>query len=539
MAKTILTLSMLEATIPLSSRNFDEVAFATGLDRSAPKTPILHGENVMPTPWGFSGVGTEPYLDFVQDGDNFLDEWYQGTNLFLVFSESGSVGYFLANRNYLYVYDPATEEWTLLHYMSTGDVPVSVFYLKGASYYFHPNIGLYRFTSFAEPTFVELNGLQDFNPGINGNVTSMTSCMSYLIGITEDAVYWSDPIDETEFDPEASEASLAGSTQILSVAGKMNFVLSTSDAFIIYTENNAVLGSFTNNTENPFIFREISNSAGVYSPEQTTYQANIPAHFAMTGSGLMQLSASGAQPIFPEVTDFLLSDNRHYWDEESQSIVDENGITLWFKMQYINSRILCISYGIESEKMDTILVLDLVLQKWGVVKIDHYAVVQVLPPPVQGAETYKQAEAGGETFGEAEAAQKRYIDYLGTYSAENYGGGSFVVMGIDKNLVRVDWTDESVDKDGLLIIGKLNMSRRRMMDIIEVSPEGRRENEDLTVETKSELNGNFTGAWRPYIWESMRQSYLGRNVGMNQQIKITGKLNIETLVLSVNSVGFN
>jgi hypothetical protein len=168
---------------------------------------------------------------------------------------------------------------------------------------------------------------------------------------------------------------------------------------MIYTTENVVAATFTNDASRPFAFREVANSGGVATEEQVTGEANAVGHYTYGSAGVQVLSMQRATTIFPEAADFLVSRIMDRWDTATKE-VDEVQLSqsLLPKLQYLGSRYLFISYSSRIDYYEFALVYDTVLERWGKLRIDHVDISELPLYSIGSSYRYYTLELGYDEY---------------------------------------------------------------------------------------------------------------------------------------------
>lgn len=272
-------------------------------------------------------------------------------------------------------------------------------------------------------------GTQEYDQGTNSisdvelqsvdsaSFLGITAANGYLIGYDTTTVYWSSPIDPTDFTPSLSTG--AGSANITAARGAITCVLPITDGFIVYTTRNAVAATYSNNTNFPWNFREIPNSNGVISPRHVSFDSNYAGHYAWTTGGLQLVTRTQAELLAPAISDFLRGDMLEEWigshrdrhpgkvdtgyavGYESQlqayppadsTAADPNLLRQYhlpnhmkLQVRVIGSRFVVVSYGWPS-KLTHAMIYDIGLRRWGKLRFEHVDVFEYVPPDKLTAE---------------------------------------------------------------------------------------------------------------------------------------------------------
>ena len=518
------------SNFPLLSSMRGRGVYIRGLDEDQDARPKLYwAENVMPVAEGFVSASYRHVVS--KDAMPLLIDNIPRTNVHIVYNSSGEVTYVLENLNHLLRYVPDTGKWVVIETVSDTGFSFSIFFLKGTSYYFHRDCGLKKFgETFAEVLPVTLTGIAGFDPAASGNVYAMASVLSYIVAVTRYEVYWSDPIDETNFDPTTPITSLAGSSQVLSLKGAAQMVLPITNGFMIYTKTNAVVATYSNNPNNPFVFKEVANSAGTFNPFHVSYKSSIPTHYAWTDVGFMQITPNGAATVFPEVTDFLGSDTLEFMELATGKITKEVGVPIATKVTYLNSRYIAISYGREGEAYDYLLMYDTTLQRWGKMKIRHVSVFNFLPPQLSGGMKYLDAL----TIPYEDMTTVRYVDLVPLLSESDFNVGSIAILAEDYSVKKLEWLDNQARGEGVLVFSGIALTRNRITDMNEVLLSGEHSPEDTSVLVRSNL---YNEDWKTCLYVPAYDWYVNSTSGVSHELMIQGSFALASLVVKLSYNG--
>ena len=147
------------------------------------------------------------------------------------------------------------------------------------------------------PTFLNLAGIE----GIFEARSRMGAWDS------TNSIFWSDTSDVLDFVPDLK--TRANSVKVDALKGNIIMILPATEGFIIYTTANIVGARYAPNTQKVFEFFEISDNIGIFSDYSVMIGESETAHYAFTNGGLYRIEnkRGGAQPITPEVTDYITS----------------------------------------------------------------------------------------------------------------------------------------------------------------------------------------------------------------------------------------
>lgn len=139
-------------------------------------------------------------------------------------------------------------------------------------------------------------------------VLGITSYQNYLMFFTSDTLYWSNPIDFTDFTPSVGGG---GNTKIAEARGNIVTIVPTHSGLMIYCSANIILASFTGDSTTPWIFTEVPNSSGLaISSDRTTARALVAVneqqqqHWAVLDTGISVVDETGVTPAPETLQEF-------------------------------------------------------------------------------------------------------------------------------------------------------------------------------------------------------------------------------------------
>jgi len=332
------------------------------------------------------------------------------------------------------------------------------------------------------------------------NVEGITSAFGYLIAWTKDTVYWSSTIDPTDFTP--SLITGAGAGLVESAKGDIVTVLPHLQGFIIYTTGNIIAAIYSGNSRYPFTFREIAGSGGLLSDNQVTYDANSGNHYAYTTSGLQLINTTQSQTVLPELTDFISGSVFEDYDESTgvftQTALSAPMIKL---INMVADRYLIISYGISN--YTHALVYDLITKRWGKLKHSHILCFDYSIP----------------TSGISEIPRQ-----------------SIAFINLDKGISTVNLTSPSTSAVGVILLGKYQFVRQRLLQLDEICIENIPVGATTTCTVLSSLDGKNTTSVTPTLISSsgLFHKYGCRTIGVNHSILLQGAFTLTSLELVFN-----
>lgn len=457
------------------------------------KPGIGYCHNVMPTKYGMQSIGYKfivPPFGGLPGGRVFVDVRVvygdAKSRLYLAWDDEGGVHALLEGTTVWIDLPPTTP--------STGGPgflvdSVTIGTVDGVSYIFYDGISAFNYNEVTnELDAVTLTGLNI--PETLGVVASS----GYLIAYTTLAIAWSSTLDPTDFVP--SQVTGAGGGNVAGIAGKIIFCTDNSLGILVFTQANVIAGTYTGNTQFPFKFREIEDSKGGINLDRVAYEANSGSQFVFSKAGMQVIKISRAENILPEVTDFLAGRRFEDYNQTTKvyTITDLNDSqTMLKKVKFVASRYLVISYGIT--EFTHAIVFDTALNRLGKLKTVHVDVFEYV-----GAQT--------------EIAKE-----------------SIAILKKDGVVQVVDFSATASNSSGVLVLGKLELTRTRFISLQGVQVENIGDADTFDVSDQVSLDGKtFTsvGGFLETTAENLR-TFSFRVEGRNHSIVLTGKFNAVTV----------
>lgn len=326
---------------------------------------MLYCENVLPTVDGLASVA---FVDTIPPTfGNVLIGGGGGMDRFYVMRTADETAYIFGLAQQTgYTWDPVRAEWTSNFYTFTdiSEKSVSTSYVAGRSFLLIEGLAYLEFGSggWASP------GLS-LPPGYNfSDLVAGCGASNYAVLATDTEILWSTLSDVLEFN-DIDQGS--GRQTPIDLKGKIRAMIPIAGGFIIYTTKNAVAAFFTNNAASPFLFKEVNGSAGVVSDQEVTGDANMNYHYTYGQAGLQKVSLQKAESILPACADFLSGTAYDTWNTTTHLVEQVDGVQSKVRLYLALSRYLCISYGYATTHFKYALIYDLLLERWGKIKLDH------------------------------------------------------------------------------------------------------------------------------------------------------------------------
>lgn len=286
--------------------------------------------------------------------------------------DSASIPYYYFPQDSATQYIYAGGTWRTPSVAGSLNGKYSFAHVRQQSYICYPGNGIYTY-AVGTNTLTKETLLGVTESGIRGNLAAK----GYHILYTDDSIYWSSILNPLDFVPSLSTG--AGTGKVQDIRGKIQTILPIRDGFIIYAERNAVSATFSGNLQFPWIFKEVEGSAGILSSDHVSYEANLPSHLVWSvDAGFMEISKTKAEPIWPELTDFIRSKVIESFSMAVPSILTTTySGQINLKLAAINSRYLCVSYYSPtlSNEFERAVIYDVALQRWSRITRKHVDII--------------------------------------------------------------------------------------------------------------------------------------------------------------------
>jgi len=395
----------------------------------------------------------------------------------------------------------ASTQWDILvaAYTPAADAQYSAVYMQGAAYFCISGVGIFRYNfEYASLDWLNVTGL-DLE-----NLLGIAAAQGYLLAYSSDAIGWSSLTNAVDFTPSLITGAGGGSVE--GARGPIRKVISSATGLYIFTAQNAVSAVFSQNTRYPFIFTTISNCGGLADTSLATEESEDSALYAFTTQGLQNISVKKATSGFTEAADFLTGQFFEDFDPSTFTFTRQAlPSPLKKRLAFVSGRYLVISYGVDS--LTHAIVYDSSLKRWGKLKIPHVVAF----------------EYGFFDADTADAA-KRQLGF----------------MAADGSIKTVDFSASRAVGDSAMLLGRYQIVRSRMTQLVNVSLDGVNSADSFTLHDLPALNGvDYEPAVEGYLAEQGlgTREYYFRNTAMNHTLVCKGKFKINSLQLTVGTAG--
>ena len=473
---------------------------------------VYYCHNVMPSTYGYQSVGYDLAYTGIDWGGitpspvNFTSaQLIQGGQI--VSSKPVATGFKSyisvpkAGANSVFILDAVTKQWKRVLGAPTvaADTVVTVATVNGVSYIFFSKIGAYIYDNNTNTLIARtLTGL-----AVN-TILGLVSSNGYLFAYSTVAVAWSSVVDVEDFVP--SEVSGAGGGNVQETKGEIVTASTTALGLILYTTVNAVSVIYSGNADFPWNFKAIPSSGGVTSPDLVSAEQVGGFQQAYTTNGLQQIGHTGARTIAPQITDFLGGNTfEDYNTQTGEFTVSEFDWVMGKGLAVIADRYVVVSYGLQPDgtaPLNYALVLDVTQNRLGKLKLDHNFAFELRAITANAGE-----------------APRKSIALL-------QGNG-------DVRVVNFDFTAPA--PDAVLLLGKFQYVRQRMLDLHSAELENIKAGADFDMIALPSLDGkNVTSELPGYLngAPGLAREYLFDGaIGTNISLMFKGRFNLISLVL--------
>lgn len=465
-------------------------------DRGTPQAYYMH--NVMPSQSGYQSIGYEAQVTDTKLGFERIHILINvnGDRVFFSHTTQG--------KNYILNFGGQTWIETT-QIPNTAGVLVTTATINGQTFIFFANIGCYLYDVTTNTLIpIVLDGL------VITDIIGIVSSAGYMIAWTSNAIAWSStvpheiPTDPIDFVP--SLITGAGGGAVETAKGKITLCISHYLGFMIYTTDNTVASVYSGNARFPFNLREVVGAGGLANPVLVAIDGAGGNHYAYTTSGLQLISPSAAQTIFSEITDFVAG---KYFEDFNTTTLQFEYTELYTSMKkavnVISNRYLVISYG--TAKLTHALVYDLAMKRFGKLKIPHVV-------------SFEFKELNPEVVETPRA--------------------SLGFLQEDGSIKVVDFSYGSENSSGVLILGKYQYVRSRLLQLQEVHLENIRAGKSFKCYDLISIDGkNYLPAVEGFFAGSLGVSrqYNFHGVGINHTLVFNGSFFLNDINLRFNIHG--
>jgi len=502
-----------------------------GQNSAALQTPqILYCQDVLPTQQGCKSVR---YKDLVAAADPANLNFIQVFTVRDTSQNKALIGVTLDSAIYMLTEDAPT--WVDVTPASwAGADAVTVGVANGVSYLYLANNGCYLVDiATVALTLTALAGITA------ANILGMTSALNYLIlWDATGTVYWSSTIDPLDFVP--SLITGAGSSIPTDLAGLIVIIIPLGTGFVIYTTQNIVLASFSNNTQFPWVFRRAPSGSGIDSYKKVSLSHNLTYHVALTFAGALQVTMQGCTVIVPEVTDFLAARVYEAYNFSTDKIDSTALVTnLATRITVLGARWIVLSYGITAssgtvQSYTDCLVYDSALKRWGKLHITHACIFEIETNMEGVIGAYNEASELGLSY--AAASPETYGSSAISLNQAPQMGRIFGVLQNSGAVLIALMDYDSHEGTAVLVLGKYQAVRSHLLELQGIEVESiATSNDNFALLVTSSLNGKDLAAARTpteLTRGELMRTYAIRAIGKNHLLTAIGSFDFSTIEIT-------
>lgn len=445
-------------------------------ERREPCTFYL--ENTLPTPYGYAAVGYSQALPPAV-GQTFK-------RIFEARDDTGNKWYLGQTRTGLmYVDSNVMDEWRELRFHPElaafefwDERTLTFAQVEGVSYFYVANWGCFALNfDFAETESVTLTGLDA------SQIRGICSAGNYMIAYDNATVYWGAADNILDFVPDLDTG--ADSMVPVDLRGQIVSCSQLPQGFMIYTTNNAISASYTNNITSPWVFREVAGSSGIVDAEQVSSDENFAEHIVWSNAGLMQISRADAKLIHPEISDFLGGRVLEIPTAgELFPVRTALSTSMRTKIQLVGARYLVVSYG--QFVLEYALIYDMALKRWGKLNIAHVDVFEVSSTAFNNSFVPWTALKSAAWKVLAPLSWNDLLSYPQDLGTPKHNLG---IVQSDGTVVVVNIDELNLNRTGKLMLGRFRLTRNNFAEIQSILLNYINRIESFTVKVSPSYNG--------------------------------------------------
>ena len=514
---------------------------------------MYYCENVMPTTEGIQSVAYKAVMNALPNSSQVVSQVIEARDAnenftYLAFCNSGQIYmYNLSQTTNINSSPVTTNAWvridnvagnTITGWSGQGIVSVAVCGTSSGitTFICLPGVGIYTVNIIGVclqvPTF--LGGL------VTNTIINITSNFNYLL-ITDGAtISWSSASNPLDFNQVNALTTGTGNATPIAIKGKIVGLFPIGGGFMIYTSANVISAAYTQNTQYPWVFKEVANSRGVRTVRQVC-QGESNTNYAYTSGGLQQLTIVEAKPVFPAVTDFLSGRVYEYWNAQLSQLQFQYLVTsLLVKLTYVQGRYLIISYCV-SLPYTYALVYDTELKRWGKLAFTHAECFELNINADGTFIAYNTlASSGYPTFNSL--ANESFIN-LTTLSSESADSKrSLAFTDLLGNTSIVSWDLGNYSAQAVMFLGRFAIDRNSLCSIQEIGMENvdySNPNFNVSVLTTMDYKDQYGTLKTPMLTSKtlLTRQYACRTTGANHSLVVQGAFNLNTCWLWMTNSG--
>jgi hypothetical protein len=355
------------------------------------------------------------------------------------------------------------------------------------------------------------------------------NALDYMVAWDDSTIYYSAPGNAGQFEEEVlGVATGAGSFQIVAVIGKIVVCYQFANGFMVHGTDSAVSARYSGDFSQPWIVKEIENSAGISRHDRVAHHNASSIQFVISDKGIQEVNADEAQVVFPDVS--MLLSGSEFWNSDgdgtysiTQSYHSSLNIPapLNSKIGLVNGRYFCISYGVYEAVFKYIMIYDILLKQWGKIKVDHL-----------------------DVFDFVDIASS---DYVAGTSKVRDGAGKFNVLKDNGTIVTYDLQyltpipsqDVDITSNGEMTIGDIKFTNEHMVQVNKIQVDGKIGSNFAVYVSYRDAQGVFYAETQFAVggvgYDT--QTFYGDVVGYAVRIRFVGAFNLDKIKIDINDMG--
>lgn len=380
---------------------------------------------------------------------------------------------------------------------------ISVATINGVSYIYFSNVGCYIWDNNTNSLIARpLAGL------VASEIIGIVAANGYLNAFTAKSVAWSSTVNVEDFVP--SDTSGAGGGQVQEARGDIVTAVATSLGYILYTKENAVSVIYSGNSSFPWNFKAIPASGGISSVDVVSQQQAAGYQQVYSTNGIQQVAHQRCNTVVPNITDFIAGNTFEDFDSVTNSFTTTKfDWSMRKKLAVVADRYVVISYGMTpTDDLTHAIVLDLAQTRMGKLKITHTSCFELRSLNSQVTELPRDSLA--------------FLQKNGTVKV-------------------VDFSLMQAAEDAVLIMGKFQYVRQKLLELNFLEVENVEVGDDFTALAMPSLNGkSFSPAVSGYLLETSenyRKFSWDGALGVNVSWLFKGTFNINSTIGWFSLVG--
>jgi len=487
-----------------------------------------YAHNVMPTGHGYQSIGFSEKISAHPTATDF-------GGYFTIRDIDENKSFFSPSGGKNYIWDRNVATWVSVSPIIGNENAIVTFaYLGGETYIFYEKIGCFKYNKITR--LLETVILIGLNVTLINGICSSAGFM--LAWDDANTIYRGQANSPLNFTPAPELGSGSGVPE--DIRGKIVTVLSITNGYIVYTTDNAVGASFQQNIRYPFVYKEVQGSSGIRTADHVSWNQNLGEHYVWSKSGLQKTNKTTAVPVYPEVTDFLVSKIFENYDPAiDEFVVTKLTAQVNVMVQVIGERFLTISYGITPPVFTHVIVFDIAFKRFGKIRIDHVHCFKYVIPNLSGDITWEML--GDLTW--VDLGDTTWADFATQIRTEETPKEIIGFLGRDGLVNVVQFDLVHTNDSGILVLGKYQYIRENLLTLDSVQVENMEQGYNFLLKHLVSLNGK-TVAYKndPFLYrsEDLYREFLctpPQTTGINHTLVAKGTFHISSMTMNFHLAG--